>query len=188
MTFESLKNQFLIAMPGLHDPYFYHSVVYICEHNEEGAMGLIINQPLLMHMQQVFETLGIHSKHRDINNLPVLKGGPVQEERGFVIHPTEKRQRWQTSFSPAPDITVTLSNDIVNAIASGKGPENPLIILGYSSWGSGQLEQELAQNSWLNIAASADILFNTPLEKRWEKAAACLGVNFTYMSDQIGHA
>lgn len=188
MTFQSIRNQLLIAMPGLHDPYFYHSVIYICEHTKEGAMGLIINHPLLMHLQQVLETMGIQSQDRKINNLPVLKGGPMQEERGFVLHPTDKNQHWQTSFSPTPEITVTMSNDIITAIAAGKGPKDPLIILGYCSWEHGQLEQELAENSWLNIAASPEILFNTPIEKRWEMAAAKLGVNFTYMSDQIGHA
>ncbi len=182
----SLNNHFLIAMPQLADPRFFHSVTYICQHDSEGAMGVIINQPTNMNLGEVFEHLGITSEDKTLQQQQVYFGGPVHEERGFVLHTPKKN--WQNSLLISDEITLTTSGDILKDIAIGQGPEKKLVALGYAGWGAGQLEDEIAQNSWLSVAADPDIMFSTPIENRWQQAAALLGVDLQLLSSNIGHA
>ena len=181
-----LSNHFLIAMPNLMDPNFSHGVTYMCEHNEEGALGILINQPLGLYLGDIFMQMGINSTNQDVKELPVLFGGPIHPDRGFIIHrPTGI---WRSSLEITPDITVTTSQDILEAIAMGGGPNEFLIALGYAGWAHNQLEQEMANNTWLSCTASNDILFKTPIHKRWEAAAALIGIDINSLSSDIGHA
>lgn len=182
----SLTNHFLIAMPQLEDPNFFHSVTYICQHDEEGAMGVIINQPIDMNLGDVFDHLNLKSDDEDLQHQPIYFGGPVQEDRGFVLHSPSKN--WQGSLFISDQIALTTSGDILKDIAAGQGPKASLIALGYAGWGAGQLEEEMADNAWLSVPADADIIFATPSEQRWKKAAELLGVNLQLLSDDIGHA
>jgi len=182
----SLTNHFLIAMPQLEDPNFFHSVTYICQHDSEGAMGVIINQPIDMNLGEIFAHLDIKCDDEELKQQPIFFGGPVQEDRGFVLHRPSKD--WQSSLFISDDIALTTSGDILNDIAAGKGPKDSLIALGYAGWGAGQLETEMAQNAWLSVPADAEIIFSTPVEQRWQKAAELLGVNLNLLSDDIGHA
>ncbi len=181
----SLTNQFLIAMPALADPNFFHSVTYICEHTPEGALGIVINHPLDIKLSDVLQHMGIEAATPAIASLPVFMGGPMQRERGFVIHrPTGE---WDSALKVS-DIGVASSRDILEAIARGDGPEQSLIALGYAGWGPGQLEKELADNAWLNGPADATILFNIPSEQRWQAAAALSGIDLNRLSGDVGHA
>lgn len=183
----SLKNQFLIAMPNMGDPYFYHSVAYICEHNEEGAIGLIINHPTEISMADLFQQMEI--KTNDTNALkdtPILTGGPIQPERGFVIH--RPKGKWQSTLTLTEDIAITTSKDILAAIANHEGPHDHIITLGYAGWEPGQLEDELANNVWLSGPSDPAIIFNTPYVERWKSAAHLLGIDIEQLSGDIGHA
>ncbi len=182
----SLTNQFLIAMPALHDPNFFHSVTYICEHNEEGAMGITINRPLDIVLGEILRQTDIPCDSDEINNTPVFLGGPVQNERGFVIH--RPHGEWDATLTVSDTICVTSSKDILEAIAEGTAPEDHLVALGYAGWGEGQLEQEIAKNAWISVPASDGIIFNTPYNQRWEAAAALAGVDLSRLSNDIGHA
>ena len=186
MTGSSLINQFLIAMPGLEDPNFFHSVTFICEHNEEGAMGLVINRPLNMQLGEILEHIHVQDASSEARQLPIYLGGPVQQERGFVLH--SPLGEWESTMKVTDRIGITSSLDILHAIAAGEGPEQKLISLGYAGWGAGQLEQELADNAWLSGPADPDILFNTPNEEQWKAAAASLGVDLDLLSGEAGHA
>jgi len=186
MTGSFLTNQFLIAMPGLEDPNFFRSVTYICEHNEDGAMGLIINRPMNMQLGEVFEHIQVQEASLEARQVPVYLGGPVQQERGFVLH--SPIGDWEATLKVTDRIGVTSSLDILHAIARDEGPEQKLISLGYAGWGAGQLEQELADNAWLSGPADPDILFNKPNEERWKAAAASLGVDLDLLSGDTGHA
>ncbi len=186
MTGSFLTNQFLIAMPGLEDPNFFRSVTYICEHNEEGAMGLIINRPMNMQLGEVFEHIQVKEASPEARQVPIYLGGPVQQERGFVLH--SPIGEWEATLKVTDRIGVTSSLDILHAIARDEGPEQKLITLGYAGWGAGQLEQELADNAWLSGPADPDILFNKPNEERWKAAAASLGVDLDLLSGDTGHA
>lgn len=183
----SLMNQFLIAMPNLEDPNFSHTVTYICEHNEQGAMGIIINRPMKTQLGEIFMHMGIESTDSAINQLPVYEGGPVQPERGFVLHRPIGR-RWESSLTIAEDIAVATSMDILGAMAKAKGPKQALIALGYAGWGAGQLEHEILNNAWLHSPVSTEILFNTPSAERWQAAAALIGVDVNLIMNQPGHA
>ena len=185
-TYTSLKNQFLIAMPNLLDPHFARSVSYILEHNEEGAMGVIINHPLDINMSDLLEHLEIKTSDDFVGELPILSGGPVQIERGFILH--TPKGNWESSMQLSEDIAVTTSKDILEAIANNEGPEHTSVILGYAGWGAGQLEQEIMENSWLNVPADSEIIFKTPAEKRWELATAKLGIDISQLSRDAGHA
>lgn len=185
-TFTSLKNSFLIAMPTLRDPHFFHSVIYICEHNTQGTLGIMINQPIMMTLEEIFDQLGIKIEKPDIRKKTVFSGGPVHQERGFIFH--AHGTRWESSVDISSDITLTTSPDILRSIGSGTGPKDFLLALGYSFWKPGQLEQEISANSWMNGPASTEILFNLPVEKRWRAAAALLGVDTDKLSDDVGHA
>jgi len=182
----SLTNQFLIAMPALHDPNFFRSVTYICEHNSEGAMGITINHPLDIVLGEILRQTEIPCDDNAINNRQIFLGGPVQNERGFVVH--HPFGEWDATLTVSDEICVTSSKDILEAIATGEGPENCLVALGYAGWGEGQLEEEMAKNTWISVPAAGDIIFNTPLKERWEAAAALTGIDLNRLSSDVGHA
>ena len=185
-SISSLKNYFLLAMPGLNDPNFAQSVVYICEHNADGAMGLIINQQLDIPVKAIFDQLEL-SYLDECGNSLIFDGGPVQRDRGFILHPSVEQQ-WESTVAIGEDISLTASKDILTDIALGRGPENALITLGYSSWEAGQLEQELSQNSWLTIPADSAIIFHTDCAKRAGAAASTIGLDLAMLSHDAGHA
>ena len=182
----NLTDQFLIAMPGLVDPNFFQTVTYIFSHNEQGAMGIVINRPLNMELSEILSQMNFESTDRGIGDLPVYDGGPVKSDRGFIIH--EPDSKWQSSIQVSDDIEVTTSRDILEAISEGRGPQQKFIALGYAGWGAGQLEQEIMENCWLNTPSSTEIIFETPADRRWEIAASLLGVDVQTISTQIGHA
>jgi putative transcriptional regulator len=182
----SLSNHFLIAMPGMADPRFSHTVTYVCEHNEDGAMGIIINRLMPITLAEVLEQMGIEPSRKLDTSVAVHEGGPVQPEHGFVIHTPVGA--WESSLSISDGIGLTTSRDILAAIGHAEGPGRYLIALGYAGWGPGQLEEEMAQNAWLSGPASMGILFDLPLEERWAAAARLLGVDLNLISSEIGHA
>jgi putative transcriptional regulator len=184
MDNHSLKNHFLIAMPGLNDPRFAQSVTYICEHNAGGAMGIVINQAANISYNELFAQLKLNSDYQD--HSPLLLGGPVQKERGFVLHSSEKK--WASTLIVSEHISITGSKDILNDIANHNGPESALIALGYAGWNAGQLEDEILSNSWLTVPADTHIIFDTPLDQRWTLAAKQLGIDLHLLSTQVGHA
>ena len=186
MRSSNLTNQFLIAMPGLIDPNFYHTVTYICVHNEEGAMGIVINRPLDMALGDVLTQMDMTPRDKKVDQLPVYHGGPVQPDRGFVLH--EPLSSWESSINVNDSVGVTTSRDILQAISEGGGPKESLVALGYAGWSAGQLEQEIMDNAWLSGPAESDVIFKTPCEKRWMAAASLLGVDMNRLSFDIGHA
>jgi putative transcriptional regulator len=185
-TFDSLSNHFLIAMPALSDPNFHHTATYICEHNDEGALGLVINRPTDLQLGEILEHMGIEATAGDISGQPVCLGGPVQNDRGFVLH--QPVGDWEATLKVTELTGITSSRDILEAIARGEGPEKTFITLGYAGWGAGQLEQELAANAWLSGPADSRIVFDTPYEQRWEAAAGLIGVDIKLLSGEAGHA
>lgn len=186
MQSTTLTNQFLIAMPGLADPNFYRTVTYICAHNEDGAMGIIINRPLDLLLDEVLEQMDIHASNERIGQTTVFQGGPVQADRGFVLH--QPVQKWDYSIQICDQFGITTSRDILKAIANGTGPEETLIALGYAGWAAGQLEDEIRNNVWLHSPADSSIIFKTPIEKRWESAAALAGIDLERLTSNAGHA
>jgi len=182
----SLTNQFLIAMPALADPNFHGTVTYICEHNDQGAMGIVINRPLDLSLGEVLGHMHLSPKTAEIAQQMVYMGGPVQTDRGFVLH--HPVGEWDSMLRINDDMAITTSKDILEKLATGDGPAQTLIALGYAGWGAGQLEQELADNAWLCGPADNRIIFDTPWEQRWKAAAALMGVDTDHLSDQIGHA
>jgi len=181
-----LTNHLLIAMPGLQDPNFARTVTYICEHTEHGAMGIVINRPLNVTLGALLDQLDIVARHPGVAETPIYQGGPVQTDRGFVLHTAG--YSYDSTLNITPDISVTTSRDILEAIARGEGPDQVLIALGYAGWGSGQLEQEMSANAWLNGPASNDIIFRLDPSARWMAAAQLLGVDLNLMSGEAGHA
>ncbi len=172
-------------MPGLCDPMFAHSLTYICEHNANGAMGIVVNHPLDLCWREVFEQLELEG---DCNgDAPVLAGGPVHMDRGFILHPAGN-QHWESSLTITPDIELSTSMDIIIALAEGRGPSRSLMALGYAGWGEGQLEDELAQNFWLTLEADQQILFDIAFEHKAGRAASKLGINLDLLSADAGHA
>ncbi len=182
----SLRDHFLIAMPNLADPNFFHTVIYLCDHDAEGAMGLIVNRPLDLTLGEIFEQMEIACSDESLASRTVYFGGPVQCERGFVIH--RPHGQWESSLLVSEDIAVTSSRDILKAIAEGEGPADCLIALGYAGWGAGQLEEELVDNAWLSVDSDPAILFETSDSERWQAAAALGGVDPNLLSGEIGHA
>jgi len=178
--------QFLIAMPGLADPNFEHGVTLMCQHNEDGALGITINRHSDLTLMDVLAQLEIRCDDEHLAAQPVLNGGPVQRERGFVLHSPE--MTWDSTTRVAPDIMITTSRDILEAIAEHRGPEKFLVALGYSGWSAGQLEEELKNNAWLNAGADSRILFDLPVEQRWTRAVATLGIDATRLQPVGGHA
>lgn len=182
----SLANHLLIAMPSLTDPTFEHTVIYVCEHHVQGTVGIIVNRPMKFSMSLVFEQLQIESLKPEITARPLLFGGPVQPERGFVIH--RPAGNWRSSLALGEDVTVTTSNDIIRAIAADAGPKDALVALGYAGWMGEQLEQEVMDNSWLVCPYKAELLYEVPYELRWEYAGLSIGVKMNQLSGNIGHA
>ncbi|MCG8312054.1 MAG: YqgE/AlgH family protein [Pseudomonadales bacterium] len=182
----SLRNHFLIAMPNMADPNFSHTLTYVCEHNNEGAMGIVVNRPLELTLGEVFSHLKINNYDEDFDDLPVMSGGPVQVERGFVLHRSDFP--WDATKEVQDGIHLATSQDILEAIAHNHGPEEHLVALGYAGWGPGQLDEEMSHNTWLSVPANPDIIFATPQEKRWQAAASLLGVDLSLLSVEAGHA
>ncbi|EWH11046.1 hypothetical protein DS2_05740 [Catenovulum agarivorans DS-2] len=184
---KNLQNQILIAMPSLEDGYFERSVTYICEHNENGAMGIVINQPLEMRVTDLLNQIKVPLDNKQINgDIPVYAGGPVSPERGFVLH--KPQAQWQSSMQLAPDIMITTSRDLLESIGTEHQPDDYMICLGYAGWEKGQLEQELLDNAWLTIPADAELIYSTPIHLRWQRAAEVLGIATWQISNQVGHA
>jgi putative transcriptional regulator len=226
----NLTHHFLIAMPGLEDVAFAKSVVYVCEHSERGALGLVINKPSDLSMQSLFEKVDLSLHREDLMNAPVLQGGPVHTERGFVLHDAMVIERTQDSEAADTEIKLnaaeqeakdeakalsevsdkstatandsvyastmtipgglemTTSKDVLEALSMGAGPKRVLISLGYSAWGEGQLESELAENSWLTVGADTAVIFDTPIEQRYERAMKLLGLESWMLSSEVGHS
>ncbi len=186
----NLTNHFLVAMPGMQDPRFQRSVIYVCEHNDEGAMGLMINAPIEVTVGGMLKQVDIQPVHPQLNtdslDKPVLNGGPVSEDRGFILH--RPKDHYQSSIQMADEVTVTTSKDILSVLGTEAEPESYIVALGYSGWEAGQLENELAENSWLTIEADPEVIFDTPLQDRWSKAVEKLGINPAQLSSQAGHA
>lgn len=182
----SLTNQLLIAMPGMADPNFNSTVTLICEHTDEGALGIVINRPLALQLGGLFEQLNVISVDPEVAQDPVLMGGPVGQERGFVLHDSE--HTFENSLDVSGDIKLTLSRDVIDALAAGSGPQTSLVAIGYAGWDAGQLEDEMLANSWLNVPASPDIVFETPFEDRWASAANKIGIDISRISPDAGHA
>lgn len=181
----SLRDHFLIAMPGMQDSSFAHSVTYICDHSESGAMGLTLNHPLPLTLTDIFQQLELEDSSGR-GDQPVMSGGPVQVERGFVLH--NAGSEWQSTIQVSSEISLTASRDILVALAEGKGPSEYLLALGYAGWDAGQLEEEILANAWLTLPADKQILFNTPPEQRWSAAARHLGIDLNLISANAGHA
>ena len=183
----TLQDQFLIAMPSMRDPNFSGTVTYLCKHNANGAMGIVINRPLRMRVADIFEQLSMDIVDEAQGNRPVLGGGPVQADRGFVIHQSSEPFD-NTLNDTSTGIRVTVSQDILDSMAQGSGPHPAVVALGYAGWESGQLEAKIAANAWLNVPADPTIVFDTPYDQRWAAATALLGVDISQLSSYAGHA
>jgi putative transcriptional regulator len=201
-----LSHHFLIAMPGLEDPTFAKSVVYVCEHSERGAMGLIINKPGDLSLKHLFEKVELPLHRQDLLQSNVLHGGPVQTERGFVLHEPMLEKDSVDSENPNTEavatpnsiyastlnvpggLAMTTSKDVLEALANGSGPQRVVVTLGYASWGEGQLESEIGENSWLTVPADPAVIFDTPIEQRYDKALSLLGLQAWMLSSEAGHA
>lgn len=186
MTTARFTNQLLIAMPSLADPNFSRTVTLICEHNEHGALGLVINRPTEVRLSELLDHLDIAATDVDIASMPVFAGGPVQLERGFILH--MPLGQWESTLKIDTELGLTTSLDILSAVAAGTGPRHSLVALGYAGWGAGQLEREIADNAWLTVPNDTEILFELPVELRWQAAAKKLGVDLTLMAGDAGHA
>jgi putative transcriptional regulator len=181
-----LTNHFLIAMPNMVDPYFARTLTYVCEHNDQGALGLVVNRPIDMTLQALFERLSLTLEDREIGGAPIYFGGPVQTDRGFVLHaPTGN---WHSTLRVRDVIGLTTSKDILEALGRGEGPDRILVTLGYAGWSAGQLEHELGQNAWLTVEARDAIIFDLPAEERLPAAMELLGLDFARLADVAGHA
>lgn len=181
-----LTNQFLIAMPGMDDPNFAQTVTMVCEHSPRGALGIVINKPLSMNLGEVFDQLGLDASQSRVAQQPVLHGGPVQTDRGFVLH--SPGPQWESTLPVSERIHLTTSRDILDALAGGRGPENAIVALGYAGWDAGQLEEEMVRNAWLTVPVDERLLFEVPIEERWQAAGRLLGVNLLTLSSDAGHA
>jgi putative transcriptional regulator len=184
-----LTNQFLIAMPGMADDTFAGSVVYLCEHNERGALGLVINKPIDIKLKNLFEKVELTLDSEELAEQPVYFGGPVQTERGFVLH--EKLGEggaYSSTMSVPGGLEMTTSRDVLEAMSHGGGPKKVLVTLGYSGWQAGQLEDELGRNGWLTVDADPTVIFDTPIEQRYDRALSLLGFDPRMLSQEAGHA
>ena len=183
----SFKNQILIAMPSLNDPSFDKGVIFMCQHNYEGALGLVVNHPIEMRLKGLLDQLDIAVDDDNIANMPIYAGGPVQQDRGFILHSTEAIQ-WETTVEISEQVSLTTSQDILKAIACGEGPKHFLIALGYAGWKESQLETEMKENSWLSTDYDESVIFNTPISRRWDVAAKKMGIDIRLLTSQVGHA
>jgi putative transcriptional regulator len=191
----NLTHHFLIAMPGLDDAAFSRSVVYVCEHSERGALGLVINKPSDINLKGLFDKVQLPLGRDDLQQLPVFQGGPVQTDRGFVLHEpffseADKPEEpvYASTMSIPGGLEMTTSKDVLEALSTGNGPRRVLVSLGYSAWGEGQLESELGDNSWLTVDADLAVIFDTPVDQRYDKALELLGLQIWMLSPQAGHA
>ena len=189
----NFTNQFLIAMPGLREGTFAGTVIYMCEHTDKGALGLVINKPIDIKLKNLFEKVELTLDREDLAEAPVYFGGPVQTERGFVLHERLGGEEgegghYSSSLQIAGGLEMTTSKDVLEALSHGAGPKKVLVTLGYSGWGAGQLEDEMSRNGWINVGAERGIIFDTPVEKRYEKALSLLGIDARMLSQEAGHA
>lgn len=185
-------NQFLLAMPGMLDDNFSGSLVYLLEHSDKGAMGLVVNRPTDIVLSTLFEKIELKLEIAPLLDQPVYFGGPVQVERGFVLHPTNNKEKYSSSLVVANGLTMTTSKDVLEAVAGGIGPEKFMMTLGYAGWSAGQLEEEISLNGWMNVELPTiemqSIIFDTPYADRYQKALELLGINFASLSGEAGHA
>jgi putative transcriptional regulator len=189
----NFTNQFLIAMPGMGDGTFAGTVVYMCEHNEKGALGLVINKPIDIKLKNLFEKVELTLDRSDLADAPVFFGGPVQTERGFVLHERlggDEGQggHYNSSLQIPGGLEMTTSKDVLEALSHGAGPKKVLITLGYSGWGAGQLEDEMSRNGWIHVSAAPEIIFDTPVQDRYARALSLLGIDAHMLSGEAGHA
>lgn len=182
----NLTAHFLIAMPAMADPRFANTLTYVCEHNKDGALGIVINRPIDMTLSSLFDQINVPLNNNPLGGAPVHFGGPVQIDRGFVLH--RPLGNWQSTLAISDDLGLTTSKDVLEALARGEGPKDVFVSLGYAGWSAGQLEQELAQNAWLTVEANADVLFDVPPEQRLPAAMQLLGIDFAQLSEGAGHA
>lgn len=183
---DTLANQLLIALPALADPHFSRSVAVICQHDADGAMGVVVNRASEFTLGEVFQQMGIDCADEALRAQIVLAGGPVHTERGFVLH--DGGDGWDSSLAISEDLSVTTSRDILEAMARGTGPRHAMVALGCAGWGAGQLEYEIVENSWLTTPVAAQVLYALPLAARWQAAAGLIGVDMTLIADYAGHA
>jgi putative transcriptional regulator len=189
----NLTNQFLIAMPGMADDTFAGAVIYLCEHTEKGALGLVINKPIDIKLKNLFEKVELTLDRADLADVPVYFGGPVQTERGFVLHErlggeAGEGGHYNSSLQIPGGLEMTTSKDVLEALSHGAGPKKILVTLGYSGWSAGQLEEEIGRNGWINVGAEPGIIFDTPVEQRYDKALSLLGIDPRMLSQEAGHA
>ena len=187
----NLTHHFLIAMPGLDDAAFARSVIYMCEHSDRGALGLVINKPSEINLQGLFDKVELPLRRVDLTDFPVFQGGPVQTERGFVLHEcmlAGSESVYASTMTIPGGLEMTTSKDVLEALSSGAGPRKVFVSLGYSAWGQGQLESEISDNSWLTVEADLAVIFDTPVEQRYDKALLLLGVQSWMLSPEAGHA
>ena len=186
----NLTNQFLIAMPGMADETFAGAVVYLCEHTDKGALGLVINKPIDIKLKSLFEKVDLSLDRPDLAEAPVYFGGPVQTERGFVLHEGQSGEgsHYNSTLAIPGGLEMTTSKDVLEALSKGSGPRRVLVTLGYSGWSAGQLEDEMSRNGWINVGAAPEIIFDTPVEQRYERALSLLGIDPRMLSQEAGHA
>jgi putative transcriptional regulator len=182
----NFTRHFLIAMPAMADPRFSRTLTYVCEHNESGALGIVVNKTTDMTLSSLFEQIDVPLSDAALRRTPVHYGGPVQVDRGFVLH--RPLGNWQSTLAVDDDVGLTTSKDVLEAVARGEGPRDVIVSLGYAGWSAGQLEQEIAQNAWLTVAADPEVLFETPVDERLPAAMRLLGIDFSRLSDAVGHA
>jgi putative transcriptional regulator len=182
----NLTEHFLIAMPSMADPHFAKSLTFICEHNDQGALGLVVNRPTEMNLHALLEQVSIAPETDDFKSIAIHFGGPVQVDRGFVLHTPVGA--WQSTLAVGSEIGLTTSKDILQAVARGEGPRQMLVTLGYAGWAPGQLEHELSQNAWLTVHATREVIFDLPAEERLPAAMSLLGIDYAKLSDVAGHA
>jgi putative transcriptional regulator len=182
----NFTHHFLIAMPGMADPHFANTLTYVCEHNDDGALGIVVNKPIEMTLSALLEQIEIKLRDTDLSETPVHFGGPVQIDRGFVLH--RPLGNWQSTLAISDDLGLTTSKDVLEAVGRGEGPKDVFVSLGYAGWSAGQLEQEIAANAWLTVEADPDVVFETPAEARLPAAMKLLGIDFSRLSEGMGHA
>ncbi|MGZ5168238.1 MAG: YqgE/AlgH family protein [Burkholderiales bacterium] len=182
----NLTHHFLIAMPSMVDPHFAKSLTFVCEHNDQGALGVVVNRPIEMNLHSLLEQVSIAPEKEEFKSVAVHFGGPVQIDRGSVLH--TPLGEWQSTLAVSSDIGLTTSKDILQAVARGEGPRQMLVTLGYAGWAPGQLEHELSQNAWLTVQAKSELIFDLPADERLSAAMGLLGVDYAKLSDVAGHA
>ena len=181
-----LSNHFLIAMPSLEDPNFGGSLVFVAEHNDQGALGLVINRPMDIDLATLFRRIDLQLESSPVSRSVVMNGGPVHTDRGFVLH--QPVGQWGSTVVVSDEIGLTSSRDVLEAVAAGNGPSRILVMLGYAGWGPGQLEDEISRNAWLTVEADASVIFDVPADERLQRAFALLGINPAFLASAAGHA